>query len=111
MTPEGIRACQLNGKKGGRPKGRGRDMAELTAQAAKYCPEALDTLVYGMRHAENEANRYHCCREILDRGMGKPTHANDRAAGQLMDMLQVITGVPRPLPEPDEIEGEIIDHQ
>ena len=65
-----------------------------------------------MRHSENEAIRMHSAKEILDRGMGRPTHANDRAAGQLMDMLMVITGVPRPEPEEveslTEIEGEIV---
>ncbi len=111
MTPEGVLANQVNGRKGGRPKGRRVELATLSSKFLKHAPEALETLLWGMRHSDNDAIRMHCAKEILDRGMGRPTHSNDRAAGQLMDMLQVITGVPRPLPEPDDDDGEIIDHQ
>jgi len=105
-----MEANRLNGKKGGRPKGtRNHEIGALNRKFLKSCPEALETLLWHMRHSENDAIRVACAREILDRGLGRPVRSIDRQAGQILDQLCVITGVPRSSQDPDgpaEIEGE-----
>ena len=123
MTPAATTANQLNGQKGGRPSGkrteRQSQIAALNRKFLKHCPEALETLLWNMKHSDNPAIQVACAREILDRGLGRPVRSIDRQAGQVLDMLTVITGVPRPEPEPEpepelenpepiEIEGEIV---
>lgn len=119
MTQQAIEANRLNGKKGGRPKlpawAKGR---AINTKALKYCPEAIEILVHEMRHCDNPAVRVACARELLDRGVGKPSHSQvyDQHAGQMLNQIMVITGVPEPDPEeeevldegPSEIDGEVV---
>ena len=113
MTEAATTANRLNGQKGGRPVGKQTEMAILNRKFLKHCPEALETLLWNMKHCENPAVQVACAKEILDRGLGRPVRSIDRQAGQILDQLCVITGVPRPDPEPEaqpqEIEGEIVD--
>jgi hypothetical protein len=115
MTEAATTANRLNGLKGGRPPGKQSEMAALNRRFLKHCPEALETLLWNMKHSDNPAIQVACAREILDRGLGRPIRSIDRQAGQILDQLCVITGVPRPEPEPEpeaqpqEIEGEIVN--
>lgn len=119
MTEAQIAANRANAQKGGRPKGsKTHEIGLLNRKFLKHCPEALETLLWNMKHCENPAIQVACAREILDRGLGRPVRSIDRQAGQVLDMLTVITGVPRPgmppTPEPElkdpiEIEGEAIN--
>jgi hypothetical protein len=116
MTEAATTANRLNGLKGGRPPGKQSEMAALNRRFLKHCPEALETLLWNMKHSDNPAIQVACAREILDRGLGRPVRSIDRQAGQVLDMLTVITGVPRPelepepeMAEPQTIEGEIVN--
>lgn len=116
MTEAATQANRLNGLRGGRPrKATNLDRAVITQKCLDACPEAVETVIWEMKHSDNPMIRLHAAQTILDRGMGRPGHGNDRAAGQIMDMLTVITGVPRPEPEqiepPIEIEGEILKEE
>ncbi len=114
-------ANRLNAQKAGRPKGPRHEAAALTRRFLKHCPEAIDTLLWNMKHSDNPAIQVACAREILDRGLGRPVRSIDRQAGQILDQLIVVSGVPRPqleeaveevveaAPEPIEIEGELVD--
>src|SRR6266576_506278 len=98
MTEHQIEVNRANAKKPGtgRPKGFKFAVASaITKKFLKHCPEALETLVWHMRSSDNDAIRVACAREILDRGLGRPVRSIDRQAGQILDQLCVITGVPR----------------
>ncbi len=60
-----------SGNPGGRPKG----YAEFTAAAREEGPASLATLVALRDTSAVDAVRVSACREILDRGYGKPAQA------------------------------------
>ena len=114
MTPAAMEANRANAKLGGRPKGYGHlQRQHIVDLARKTGPECIATLTFEMRHCDNPAVRVACARELLDRGFGKPSHKLESTSGAMLNMLQVITGVPDPEPDsqedsPIQIEGEII---
>ena len=61
---------------GGRPKGvKNKASGELQLLARQYTKAALTELVRLSTKAESEQARVAACREILDRGYGKPAQA------------------------------------
>lgn len=62
---------------GGRQKGTpNKATAEIKAAAQEYGPKALKRLAHLMMNAESEQAQVSACREILDRGYGKPAQHN-----------------------------------
>ena len=61
-------------RRGGRQPGTpNKATASVRALAQEHSPEAIEKLVYLMRHAETEAARIAAVRELLDRAHGRPT--------------------------------------
>lgn len=73
------RVRDLHGKwrKGisGNPGGRPAAYAVFVEAAHRETPDALRQLVWLRDHADNHAVRLAACREILDRGFGRPAQA------------------------------------
>lgn len=110
MSAAAIEANRINGRKGGRPKmAYWSKNKVITAKAFRYCSEAIEVLVHEMRHSDNPTIRVQCCRELLDRGVGRSTNhmESNHTGGALLNQLVVYTGVPEPEPGPQE-EQEIL---
>ena len=61
---------------GGRPKGvKNKASGEIQRLARQHTPAALKELVRLSTKAESEQARVAACREILDRGYGRPQQA------------------------------------
>lgn len=65
-------------KTGGRQKGStNKATAEIRQLAQVYTAQALKRLAYIMEHGESEQACVAACKELLDRGHGKPAAALD----------------------------------
>lgn len=61
-------------RRGGRQPGTpNKATASIRALAQEHTGEAIEKLVYLMRHAESEAARIAAIKELLDRAHGRPT--------------------------------------
>lgn len=85
------RLANLTNAGKGRPAGvPNKATAEVKAAAAVYTAEAVDTLARIMRDPEMPPQaRVAACRELLDRGHGKPTQALDLGSG-LRDLAAIL---------------------
>ncbi len=60
-------------KTGGRRKGTpNKSTDEIKQLAQQHGPKALERLIWLAEHADNQAIQVSACKEILDRGYGKP---------------------------------------
>ena len=63
----------LGKKTGGRVKGTpNKSTDEIKALAQQHGPKALERLIWLAENADNQATQVSACKEILDRGYGKP---------------------------------------
>ena len=63
----------LGKKTGGRVKGTpNKSTDEIKALAQQHGPKALERLIWLAENADNQAIQVSACKEILDRGYGKP---------------------------------------
>jgi hypothetical protein len=64
--------CKPGERRGGRKKGAPNKVTKTIREAAQlHGMEALERLVYLMKHAEQEATQVSACKEVLDRAYGK----------------------------------------
>ena len=77
-------------KTGGRVRGtRNKSTDEIKALAQEHGPKALERLIWLAEHADNQATQVSACREILDRGYGKPIQQTQSldAAGNVTEEI------------------------
>ena len=83
-------------KTGGRKKGTpNKATADLKKLARKHGPWALKALRHLAEHAETEQVRLAACRELLDRGFGRPAQYNELGGRDGAPIRLIVeTGVP-----------------
>ena len=83
-------------KTGGRKKGTpNKNTADLKTLAGKHGPWALKAIRFLAEHADTEQVRLSACRELLDRGSGKPPQYSEIGSkGGAPLTLVIETGVP-----------------
>jgi hypothetical protein len=75
----------------GNPGGRPKDEARVAELARSYTSEAVETLVYLMRHGKDERVRGTAAQALLDRGWGKPkVEVVADGAGSYIEALRLI---------------------
>ena len=75
----------------GNPGGRPKDEARVAELARSYTSEAVETLVYLMRHGRDERARGTAAQALLDRGWGKPkVEVVADGAGSYIEALRLI---------------------
>ena len=86
---------KTGGRKAGTPN---KSTAEVKAIAGKYGPDAIARLAHLMINAESEQAQVAAAKELLDRAYGKSTQpiSGDEDGDPIRQIIQVMTGVPRP---------------
>lgn len=83
-------------KTGGRVAGTpNKATAEIKALAGVYSAETIEILIGIARNADSDAAKVAACRELLDRGHGKPMQSTELTGKDGKNMsITVVTGVP-----------------
>ena len=92
----------------GRAKGTpNHATADIKALALKVAPEAVKTLEHIMIHDKNSATRVAAAKELLDRGIGRPTQAIAGESGEGPAVIRhVISWRGWNPPDPDSVEAQ-----